>query len=83
MTLVPELLFNIVEYPIYCLTIWTLLAWYGTGSIFTFIIFWPLVPALGLAAVIGFLFVHARLRAGSSTLNSTYTDWIVLKDPAL
>jgi len=83
MTVIPEILLIVVEFPITIALVWAALCWYATGGIIScvfYLILWPLVL---LGALLFYLFAHSRYMAGSSKLESKYKDWIEIEDPEL
>lgn len=81
--MIVELLFNIIEFPIWSAAIWATICWYSTAGVFSFIFYFIGSVLLGITALMGYLFLGSRLAAGDATIEPAYADWIKINDPAL
>jgi hypothetical protein len=82
-TVIPEILLIVVEFPITIALTWVALCWNMTGGYFSFLFFLILWPVVLLCSLLAYLFLHSRYVSGSATLPSTHKGWIEFVDPAL
>lgn len=82
MTLVPEALLVLVEYPVYITLSWLTFSWFNSSSNLSFALTFLLLP-LSIILVVVRLVIGSYYSASDIKLKSSYADWISFNDPVI
>jgi cyclopropane-fatty-acyl-phospholipid synthase len=82
-SVIPEIMFIIVEFPATIAGIWVLFSWYASAGFISFILTTVLGPVVFIGGVLGYMLVDSWMDGVDPKLNLEHEDWIVIKDDKL
>merc|ERR1712166_589786 len=78
-SVVPEILFIIIEFPATCIGTWTLFSWFASAGFFSFLLTIIMGPVVFIGGVLAYMVIDSYCDGVDPKLNLEHEDWIIIK----
>jgi hypothetical protein len=78
-SVVPEILFIIVEFPATIIGTWILFSWFASAGFFSFLLTVVMGPVMFIGGTLAYMVIDSYCDGVDPKLNLEHEDWIIIK----